>query len=88
MDPESDNPCKSFMQHPVRPLCEMYARLIIGIGVPRGAVMSYVRNTKKIKGLKHAHLRGVYDPSGELPVDTVFVTGYSSDAASETQPFA
>jgi hypothetical protein len=88
MDPESDNPCKSFMQRPARPLSEMYIRLIIGLGVPRRAVMSYVRNAKTIKGLKHAHLRGVYDPSGELPADTVFVTGYSSDDASERQHFA
>jgi hypothetical protein len=87
LDPESPDPCSSFLQRPAKPLSKMYDRLMVGLGVPEAVLKKYKTRAKQMKGLKHAHLKGVLDPTGMLPEDSILVTGWCKDSSGERKPF-
>ena len=58
----------------------MYERLIVGLGVPKAEMKRYVERVKRNTcALSHAHLKGVIDPTGMLPENSVFITGAVQD---------
>jgi hypothetical protein len=40
LDPESDDPCSSFLQRPANPPSKVYDRLVVGLGVPEAVLYS------------------------------------------------
>lgn len=62
---------------------DMIERLWKSLGVPQRTFISYARRCNKkdsIRGLKHAYLLGVADPTGNLPEGTVFVPGLGRES--------
>lgn len=79
LDPEVDAR-KSWASDYKKPLSEMYQRMLIGFGVKQSVVKDYAQSAKKAKMLKHAHLKGCVDPTGSLPENKVFISGYITDS--------
>eukprot|EP00934_Nitzschia_sp_Nitz4_P008980 Nitzschia sp. Nitz4//scaffold316_size20630//3027//5458//NITZ4_008655-RA/size20630-snap-gene-0.1-mRNA-1//1//CDS//3329547511//8970//frame0 len=79
LDPLEKDPPKSYKERPGNPLSTMYQRLLIGLGLPKNLVSQYAKISKTLTSLRHAHVKGVRDPTGQLPENTVFITGYGAD---------
>jgi len=70
-----------------KPLSEMYQRMLIGYGVKKTIVEEYTRRSKKADGLRHVHLVGCTDPTGKLPKNKVFISGYTSNSNNRRELF-
>lgn len=68
-------------------MSEMYQRMLIGYGVKETDVTKYVRWSRHPNKLRHAHLRGCIDPTGQLPEQKVFITGYVSSDGRRRELF-
>ena len=72
---------KSF--HPKK-LGEMYLRLFRSLHVPDDIIKNYAKMSSGKVGetgvptIRHASLRGVADPTGNIPANSVFITGISN----------
>ncbi len=54
----------------------MYSQVMESLGVPNAVIESYRSDYhKNPEKIQHTHLVGVADPTGQLPSNTVFVTG-------------
>jgi hypothetical protein len=69
-----DPPMKSFNAS-LRPLSKMIIQLWEREKVPKEVVKAYTVRAKSPSGLKHAFIVGVADPTGELPLGHIFLTG-------------
>ena len=69
---DSDETPKSFT---VKELAPMFERLFVALGVNDRLFKQYVQDCTKTRRPRHAWLVGVADPTGELPVGTVYVPG-------------
>ena len=65
----------SFITKPHKELCKMYQRILTGLGVSKQLCDDYVKQSRDVSGLKHKHLMGVADPTGQIPYGEVFVPG-------------
>jgi len=75
IDSSSKPPPLSFRP---KPLSDMITRLFVGLMVPQAVVDMYYRQSTRVKGLEHAFVRGVADPTGKIPSGRVYVTGVSN----------
>jgi len=88
LDPDAANATGSWMDQDRKPLSKIYKRMLIGFGVEEKVVNSYASQSKKNpKKLKHVHLKGVIDPTGKLPENKVFISGYTTDGDNNRQLF-
>lgn len=66
-------------------LTDMILRLFRALGVPKRVADDYAKKSTKRKGeerhprIYHAFLRGVADPTGEIPPNVVYITGLSKN---------
>lgn len=54
-------------------------------GIPQDKLETYNENSKHVGGLNHASVVGVADCTGELPKDTVFLTGWATAEAEANE---
>jgi hypothetical protein len=83
LDKNADKPPASFQ--PKR-LSSMITRLFEGLGAPKEMVKDYAFETgryvfesKEPDRINHAYVRGVIDPTGQLPSGHVFLTGVRNE---------
>lgn len=70
-----------------RPLSDMYQRMLVGYGVKTSVVDEYAQSARNPIKLKHGHFKGCVDPTGALPENKVFISGYTTDASNNRVPF-
>eukprot|EP00563_Minutocellus_polymorphus_P004847 CAMPEP_0181042688 /NCGR_PEP_ID=MMETSP1070-20121207/12290_1 /TAXON_ID=265543 /ORGANISM="Minutocellus polymorphus, Strain NH13" /LENGTH=543 /DNA_ID=CAMNT_0023120931 /DNA_START=183 /DNA_END=1814 /DNA_ORIENTATION=+ len=88
LDPEADDPPVNSLHWSVWKVKEMYERLIVGLGVPRAEMKRYIsRVQRNSNAMSHAHLKGVCDPTGMLPMNCVFITGAVQDGEGRRTTF-
>jgi hypothetical protein len=66
-----------------RPLSDMYQRMLVGYGVKKSVVDEYAQSARNPIKLKHGHFKGCVDPTGALPENKVFISGYTTDASNK-----
>ncbi|KAL7543918.1 hypothetical protein ACHAXR_013297 [Thalassiosira sp. AJA248-18] len=81
-DPHLD-PCDSWKNNKQKELSKMHKRMLIGYGINIKDVDSYVTSSTNHVNLRHAHLKGLADPTLKLPEDKVFISGYTSNQSNE-----
>ncbi|KAL7552434.1 hypothetical protein ACHAWF_015675 [Thalassiosira exigua] len=86
LDPEEDAPPK-WIEEKKKPLSDMYRRMLRGYGVKKAGVKTYGERSQYADKLRHAHLRGCTDPTGKLPKNKVFITGYVSGSHKQRELF-
>ena len=74
LDPD-ENTTEGFITKSQKELSEMYQRALTGLGVSKQLCNDYVKQSRKVSGLKHWHLMGVADPTGQIPYGEVFIPG-------------
>eukprot|EP00804_Cyclotella_cryptica_P029472 CCRYP_011281-RE/>CCRYP_011281-RE protein AED:0.21 eAED:0.21 QI:965/1/1/1/0.88/0.84/19/194/1883 len=79
LDPNG-NPPNSFKVERQKSLSDMYQRILIGFGVPKLVCDDYVKLSRNVEKLRHAHLMGVADPTGSIPYGEVFIPGYARNS--------
>lgn len=86
LNPHLPNPSETWRQRNLQGLADnaMYWHLLQINGVPEGAIQKYSEQSTEWAGRKHASLLGIADATGELPKDTVFITG--SGTVPESSP--
>ncbi|KAL9185901.1 hypothetical protein ACHAXT_003678 [Thalassiosira profunda] len=67
----------------LKKISKMYRRMLIGYGVRKDDVAAYAKASRDPAHLKHAHLKGVADPTGKIPEGRVFITGYVANGDGE-----
>lgn len=82
-----DDACNSWKKQKHKELSEMYQRMLLGFGVKEEYVSSYTELSRSSDRLKHAHLKGVADPTFKIPGDKVFISGYTSNSNGEMELF-
>ena len=70
-----------------KPLSKMYRRMLIGYGVKESMVASYSRQSTKSSKLRHSHLKGCTDPTGKLPENKIFISGFVSTSDNKRELF-
>ncbi|KAL7447692.1 hypothetical protein ACHAXS_000072, partial [Conticribra weissflogii] len=60
-------------------LSEMYCRMLLGFGVPKNILKNYKSSSKIATSVKHAHLKGLADPTGKIPEGKCFIPGYTNN---------
>eukprot|EP00934_Nitzschia_sp_Nitz4_P008830 Nitzschia sp. Nitz4//scaffold63_size106090//64408//66450//NITZ4_004396-RA/size106090-processed-gene-0.146-mRNA-1//-1//CDS//3329555993//8820//frame0 len=79
LDPDEKDPSEGQLRSIKKDLSEMYANIFTGLNVPPVLVETYKREIRSIENIRHANVLGVRDPTGQLPENTIFITGYTSD---------
>lgn len=74
-----------------RPKClgDMISRLLLAWGVPKdvldtnsATLNNLDKSSRKNMIISHAYVRGVADPTGEIPAESCFLTGFNNDSNS------
>ena len=65
----------SFIINPQDELSKMYQRALTGLGVSNQLCDDYVKQSRDVSALKHWHLMGVADPTGQIPYGEIFIPG-------------
>ncbi|KAL7541843.1 hypothetical protein ACHAXR_011280 [Thalassiosira sp. AJA248-18] len=86
LDPDATAP-GSWKDKDRKQLSTMYQRMLIGFGVKKGIVDTYTKQSRMPKNLRHAHIKGVIDPTGKLPENKVFVSGYVAAGRQKRELF-
>ncbi|KAL7469254.1 hypothetical protein ACHAXS_009526 [Conticribra weissflogii] len=68
---------KSWKTAEKKKLSDMYCRMLLGFGVPKKILNNYRSRSKIATSVKHAHLKGLADPTGKIPEGKCFIPGYA-----------
>ena len=88
LNPNSTRKPTKTQENDLSPLGDMISQLLVGCGVPEGAISDYNTKSVHFETLGHASLTGVCDSTkGCLPEGTVFITGFGIGGRRQRKVF-